>query len=107
MSHMDTYRAKRAKFVKIIYGCFFVFFCSVVVGLFATDHELIIFAVGFMAMVMAVTCQMTLNTCPSCGKAQFGAIRIRGSLLRTRGWALNPMKCPWCGVQLGNPRKHV
>jgi hypothetical protein len=56
--------------------------------------------VAFLAIIMAIGAQLTLNKCPSCDKSQFGTITIKGKLIRTNSWALNPYSCPWCKTKL-------
>lgn len=104
---MDTikeYQVRRSIFMKIIPACFAIFFLSLGVA-FLTDYEVIPAVLAFGSGIVVITIQMTLNKCPSCGKVQFGTVIVKGKIIRTKGWALNPMSCPWCKVKLNEPYK--
>lgn len=105
MIKIDTikeYQAKRSIFMRIIAICFLIFFVSVGV-VFFTDYENIPAVLAFGSGIVAITTQMTINKCPNCGRAQFGTVTVKGKIIRTEGWALNPMTCPWCKVKLNGP----
>jgi hypothetical protein len=106
---MDTvkeYQTKRAIFGKIIPVCFLLFFISLILSFIFDRLEVLWFVLGAASVLVAIAFQLLVNRCPNCGKSQFGAVIIKGQVIRTRGWALNPMSCPWCKVKLNEPHKH-
>jgi hypothetical protein len=100
---MDTvveYQFRRRIFLKIIPGCFAVFFVCTIFSFITASENIALFVVAAVAICLAIATQLLINCCPGCGKSQFGTITIKGKLIRTRGWALNPYSCPWCKAQL-------
>ena len=100
MDTIEKYQARRRVFLKIIPTSFGIFFLCLLFSLFTSTDSLVPFVIAALAICLAISTQLLLNRCPSCGKSQFGTILIKGRLVRTRGWALNPQSCPWCNAQL-------
>ena len=106
MDSVNDYQAKRAIFGKVIPVCFLLFFISVALSFLFDSLEVLGFILGSASLFVAIAVQLLVNRCPNCGKSQFGAVILNGQVIRTRGWALNPMSCPWCKVKLNVPHKH-
>jgi predicted RNA-binding Zn-ribbon protein involved in translation (DUF1610 family) len=100
MDSLKEYQSKRAVFLKIIPLCFIMFFISIVLSFFIDDFERLFFFLAILFVGIAIATQVFVNKCPNCGESQFGTITIKGKLIRTRGWVLNPMSCPWCKTKL-------
>lgn len=100
MNTIAKYQARRRLFLKIIPIFFAIFFLCVVFALTMSIESVALFLVALLSVGMAIAAQLLINRCPSCGKPQFNTIKIKGKLLRTRGWNLNPYSCPWCKAKL-------
>lgn len=106
MDSVKEYQAKRAIFGKIIPVCFLLFFISLALSFMFDSLEVLGLILGAASVLVAIAVQLLVNRCPNCGKSQFGAVILKGQVIRTRGWALNPMSCPWCKIKLNEPHKH-
>jgi hypothetical protein len=96
----NEYQAKRKIFLSIAIPCFIIFFASIFFSFISSEYELVVFLVASTSIVIAILAQMNLNRCPNCDAVQFGHIEIKGNIVRTAGWATNPMECAWCKAKL-------
>ena len=83
---------------------FIVFIASIIFGFSSFGYELLITIIAFTSVLFAIFAQMSLNRCPNCDEVQFGYIEIKGNVMRTAGWATNPMACAWCKAKLNRTR---
>jgi hypothetical protein len=100
---MKEYQRKRAIFIKVIPMCFVVFFIAVVTSFFTDDLEWLRGILAAASILLAITVQLAMNTCPNCNRSQFRVIKTKGKIIRTASWELNPMSCPWCDEKLNEP----
>ncbi|KAF7786486.1 hypothetical protein PRUB_a1068 [Pseudoalteromonas rubra] len=99
-SAAEIYQRKRTKFLPVLKACIVVFMC-VVVFFFVTEKESVwMFVLASISTAIGIIIQMTLNTCPKCGAAQFKYLKFNGKLVRSQRWDLNPIECPLCGEKL-------
>jgi transposase-like protein len=70
---------------------------------FTDDLEFLLGILCFGSALLAIAVQLGMNACPNCNRSQFKVVKIKGKVIRTESWALNPMYCPWCNEKLNDP----